>query len=386
MPMRSPRIPSALVAAAVTMAATSAQAQSEPQQDVLANTDQIQPEHDVPAPAAPTEQDVPTPEPATTDAPSLVPQPCSDERPWYCGVSEDDKQRAMEIYEQGNQLFDDSLFLDAVTSYRDALALWDHPGIHYNLMLALVALDHAIEAYKSSTEALRYGPNALEPEEYRRARDYHRLLRGRIAELTVACDEPGAEVTLNGKIILRCPGEAHVSVLPGQHELVARKPGYLATHHTLVLVPQELASVHLRMLPTAKALVTTRRWNAWQPWAVVGAGAGVGLLGGLLEWRSYANNHAFQALFQERCLHETGCMPAQYTDEMTMRQHRYRWYRRLGHGATVVGGTAMLGGLVLVYFNNPRQIENPERQRLVRTSVTPILTPDSAGLSLDLSF
>jgi hypothetical protein len=292
----------------------------------------------------------------------------------------------MELYEQGNQLFDDSLFPDAVTSYRAALTLWDHPGIHYNLMLALVALDHSIEAYKSSIEALRYGTSALEPEEHRRARDYHRLLRGRIAEVTVACDEPGAEIALDGKSILHGPGEVHVFVLPGQHELVARKPGYLATHHTLVLVPDEPASVHLRMLPTAEALVTTRRWAASQPWAVVGAGASVGLIGGLLEWRSYANNHAFQALFSKKCPHQQGCMSAEYTDEMTMRQRRYRWYRQLGHGASVAGGAAMLGGLVLVYLNNPHRIENPERQRLVQSSVTPILTPDSAGLSLDLSF
>jgi hypothetical protein len=290
----------------------------------------------------------------------------------------------MELYEQGNQLFDDSLFQDAVTSYRAALALWDHPGIHYNLMLALVALDHSIEAYESSIVALRYGPIALEPEEYRRARDYHKLLRGRIAELTVACDESGAEVTLDGKNILRGPGEAHLFVPPGQHEIVVRKPGYLATHHTLVLVSEKPASVHLRMVPRAEALVTTRRWDAWQPWAVVGAGAGVGLLGGLLEWRSDVNNAQFARLFEKDCWQ--GCEATEFSDQMESRQRRYRWYRRLGHGASVAGGAAMVGGLVLAYLNRPQQTENPERQRLVRVSMTPLVTPDAGGLSLDLSF
>ena len=245
MPTRYPCIPTAIVAAATMMAAATARAQSEPRQEA--------------------------PELARTEAPAPMPRPCGDERPWYCGVTEENKQRAMEVYEQGNQFFDDSLFPDAMTSYQAALARWDHPGIHYNLMLALVALDYSIEAYESSIEALRYGPIALEPEEYRRARDYHKLLRGRVAELTVTCDEPGAEVTLDGKPIVQGPGERHIVVLPGQHELVARKPGYLALHHALVLVPEKPASVHLRMLPSAEALVTTRRWDAWQPWAVFGA-------------------------------------------------------------------------------------------------------------------
>jgi PEGA domain len=358
MPRRNPWIPRAIVATAAMMAAATALAQPESQQEALA------------------------PEPAKTDAPALA--PCSDERPWYCGVSEEDQQRAMELYEQGNRHFDDSLFPDAMTSYRAALVHWNHPGIHYNLMLALVALDHSIEAYKSSLEALRYGPDALEAEEHRRARDYHKLLRGRIAELTVACDEPGAEVTLDGMTILQGPGEAHIFVLPGQHEIVARKPGYLATHHTLLLAPEKPASVRLRLLPSAEALVTTRRWDVWQPWAVVGAGVGVGLVGGLLEWRSDVNNVQFANLFEKGC--EDGCRASEFSDEMESRQQRYRWYRRLGHSASVAGGAAMVGGLVLVYLNRSQQVENPERQRLVRVSMTPLVAPDTAGLTVDLSF
>jgi hypothetical protein len=220
----------------------------------------------------------------TTKAAARVPPPaCQDERPWYCGVSEADKEQALALYTQGNQLFDDSLFPTAVNRYREALTHWNHPGIHYNLMLGLVALDESIEAYRSSIEALRYGTAALEPDEHRRAQDYQKLLRGRVVDLTVACDEPGAVVTLDGKIILEEPGEVHLFASPGQHELVARKPGYLPTHHSLMLLASEATSVQICMLPATEALITTRRWEAWQPWAVVGAGVGVGLTGGFDE-------------------------------------------------------------------------------------------------------
>lgn len=322
--------------------------------------------------------------PAASRTPAL-PESCR-AQPWYCGVSERDQERALALYEQGNQLFDDSLFGAAVAKYEQAKKHWDHPGIHYNLMMALVTLDRPIEAYHSSVAALRHGQTALEPEEYRRAQDYQKLLRGRIAELTVTCDEPGAVLSLDGKNILRGPGKAVVYVLPGPHELVARKPGYLPTHQGLTLISARPVAVHMRMLPESQALVTTRAWSAWQPWAVIGAGVGVGLAGGVLEWRASENNIAFQKMFHERCLIPDGCHAVDITSEMESRQRRHRWYRGLGHGALATGGAAVIGGLVLVYLNRPLAMENPERQRLLRVSMTPIVTPEARGLSFDLSF
>lgn len=320
-----------------------------------------------------------------TATPSPVNHRCDEKTPWYCGVSAEDRMRAMELYKQGNQRFDDGLFQPAVTSYRAALVYWNHPGIHYNLMLALIALEQPIEAYLSSIEALRYGTVPLEPDAHRRASDYQKLLRGRIAELTVACDEPGATVSLDGKIILKSTGKVHLYVLPGQHEIVARKPGYLATHHALTLAPNKPTSVHLRMLPTSEALVTTRRWSSWRPWAMVGAGAGVGLVGGVLEWRAVASNRVFQTLLSDNCP-PTGCSARDYSDEMKLIRQRSQWYLRLGHGASVAGGVAMLGGLVLVYLNRPQDIENPERANLVRVSLMPFVTPSTGGLAVSLTF
>ena len=313
------------------------------------------------------------------------PASCST-HPWYCGVTGADQERALALYAEGNQLFDDSLFTAAVAKYEQAIEHWNHPRIHINLMMALFVLDRPIEAYQSSLAALRHGPDALAPEEHRRAMYYRKLLRGRITELTVACDEPGAVVSLDGKSILTGPGKTIVFALPGQHELVGRKRGYLATHHALTLLPAKPVSVHLRMLPDSEALITIRPRPAWEPWAVVGAGLGLGLAGGLLEWRADANNRAFQELFQEICPPPDGCQDSDYTDEMESRWRRSRQYRGLGHGALATGGAAVIGGLVFMYFNRPREIENPERRRLTRVTVTPIVTPEFGGLSFDLSF
>ena len=109
-------------------------------------------------------------------------------------------------------------------------------------------------------------------------------------------------------------------------------------------------------------------------------------LDGLLEWRADVNNRAFQQLFFESCPAPEGCREIEYTDEMESRQFRHSWYRGLGYGALAASGAAMIGGLVLVYMNRPHESENPERQRLVRVSMTPLVTPDTSGLMFNLSF
>ena len=63
------------------------------------------------------------------------------DRPWAKGVSPEAQKAADELFRQGNDLLRESLFVQAATKYREALRRWDHPGIHYNLALALLNLD-----------------------------------------------------------------------------------------------------------------------------------------------------------------------------------------------------------------------------------------------------
>jgi hypothetical protein len=63
------------------------------------------------------------------------------DRPWVKGVSAADQSAAIELFHEGNGLLKESLFVQAAAKYREALHHWDHPGIHYNLALALLNLD-----------------------------------------------------------------------------------------------------------------------------------------------------------------------------------------------------------------------------------------------------
>src|SRR5690349_1908096 len=63
------------------------------------------------------------------------------ERPWAAGVSAERQEAALKHLQEGNGLLKESLFVAAAKVYRQALTEWDHPGIHYNLALALLNLD-----------------------------------------------------------------------------------------------------------------------------------------------------------------------------------------------------------------------------------------------------
>jgi hypothetical protein len=321
----------------------------------------------------------------TTDIPLdtvATPGEICAQQPWHCGIPEEKQTEARKLFEEGNKLFDDALMVQAVALYREALTYWDHPAVHYNLMLALSALDRPIEAYESSVAALRYG-DALRPNEYRRAEDYRKILRGRVAELEVACDEPGAIVTLDGQELFRGSGRVRRLVLPGPHEVTARKIGYLTTHQAFVLESVHPLKIELRMLPSNRAVVPAQRWQSWKPWAIAGTGAGLALVGGAFQWRASTINRAFTRQVAESCA-PNGCEV--FSTKLRAPYRRYIWHQRVAHGSYAMGAVAALTGLALVYINRPTYVDNPTRRNLVRVTAAPHLGPSSAGLSVNIQF
>lgn len=291
--------------------------------------------------------------PAGTDA-------ACQQRPWHCGVSRDNKKLALSLYQEGNTLFDDSLFKAAADKYRVALAHWRHPSIYYNLMLTLVALDRPIDAYQYSLGALQYGVLPLGIAQHRRALDYHKLLRGRVAVLEVTSKEPGAEVFLNGKLLFQGPGTVRRLVEPGQHELVAKKPHYLLLHGTLTLVPDKPLHARLTMLPEDQSTIAVRRWEHGQPWAVAGIGLAVGLVGGAIEWSAIERDHSNRG--------------------NSVGQHR------LGRGLAIAGAATAVTGLVLALHNRPRRVVNPARHNQIRLSVAPDIGLSAASVLATAGF
>jgi hypothetical protein len=257
------------------------------------------------------------------------------QRPWDVGVSTAQKKLAEGLYEEGNRDFNNGFFAAAMAKYQEALQHWNHPGIHYNLALALISLDRPIKAYESILLALSHGVDTLSPEEHQRAIDYERMLRRRIATVEVVCDEPGAVVTLDGKPAFTGPGRVTTRVLPGKHQVVASKVGYLTTIKAFMLAGSARTRVELRLpaVDQPSRRIQRRRPPAWTHWTVTGLGLGAGVAAVMLHW--------------------------EFDDEHV--KYRDGWLRKAGYAGYATAGALLVSGTVLASLNHPQPGEAGER-------------------------
>lgn len=308
------------------------------------------------------------------------------DRTWAEGVSEADQETAKKLFEEGNKLLRDSLFLPAVQKYREALELWDHPGIHYNLSLALMNLDQPIEVYHSLQKAMAHGPVPLDQDKFDRAKSYLALVEKQLARVEIVCDEPDAKVTMDGQLLFTAPGRHEGLVRVGEHTIVATKRGYLTQNEQLALSPSEQRSIEIRLVSLADVTVTKRRWAEWKPWAVVGGGTAVALAGGVLHWRSSANFNGFDKDFNQNC-QSTGCRDSEIPG-LIDRLDRANFQQNTAVISYAVGGTVVAAGLVLLYLNRPQVFRKDldELEGTDRISILPTVSPGAAGVTAGFRF
>jgi hypothetical protein len=251
------------------------------------------------------------------------------QRPWSVGVSTEQQKHAEALYEEGNHDFNNGLLASAAAKYQAALQHWNHPGIHYNLALALISLDRPLEAYESILLALSHGMAALSPEEHQRAIDYERMLRQRIATVEVVCDEPDAVVTLDGKPIFTGPGRVTTRVLPGEHQLVASKVGYLTMSKAFTLAGAARTRVELRLPAVDQpSMHVQQRWPAWTHWTLAGLGLSAGAAAVMLHWE-----------FDKHVRYRDG------------------WQRDVGYAAYATAGPLLIVGTALASSNRRKSGE-----------------------------
>jgi len=182
--------------------------------------------------------------PARAQAPSSAEQPPGSDalsspqatRPWADGVPEAEQALASELYVAGNQEFTESHYAQALAKYKEALRHWDHPAIRYNIAVCLINLDQLVEAREHLERSIMYGAAPFRGDAYREALTHRKLLDNQLARVKIVCNEVGAQVALDGKQLFTAPGAIDQYLLPGDHQVVATKPGYLTASKTLVLV------------------------------------------------------------------------------------------------------------------------------------------------------
>ncbi len=304
--------------------------------------------------------------------------------PWLKGVSQEQQDAALVLFREGNTLLKQSVFIQAVEKYRQALQHWDHPAFHYNLAMALMNFDQPLELYEHLEKAMRYGPEGIEKERYEYASAYKALVEKQLVRVTITCDEPGTQVLLDDRLLFVAPGKHEGLTRTGTHTLVARKDGYHTYHKSHIWTSEKPVVRDLKMYSTEDLISYQQRWPAWKPWAVVGSGLAVAAGGGLLHLETAKRYQAYDKGVQACATGRgNGCEPSA---ELLATRMRGDNLQKAAVGAYALGGAGLLTGAVLLYLNQPKAIRIDPYQSEATVSVTPLLGGDTNGAQVTLRF
>ena len=299
----------------------------------------------------------------------------ADDKPWAANVSAADQQQALGLYNDGNQLFDDGAYGKALEKYQAALAIWDHPKIHYNAAVCLINLDRTVEAYEELQRALKYGPAPFDAAMYQQAQTYEHLLSGKVAELELQLKQDGAEVSVDGKVVLAKPGTTSVHVLAGEpHKLVAEKQSYETQTKELRLSPGEKTTlvIELHLLPSNGRL--ERRWAKWKPWAILVGGGAVAIAGGALAIKGYYDVKGYDDEVS-RLWAKDMTVPPMPAQSFVDQKNGGVTFGHIGVPMAIAGGAIAATGFVMILMNQPHLV-----------TVAPAIGKEQTGVSLVGSF
>lgn len=313
-----------------------------------------------PAPKPPAAEPAAEEEPAPTPAPAPTPPPSatsSEGKPWAQGVPKDVQDKASALYEEGNTLFAQQAHAPALEKYKQAIALWEHPLIRFNMAVTEIRLERILEAADNLEKALQYGDKPFKPELYQQALDYQALVKNQVGYIEATCDQSQARLLLDGKPWFDCPGTKKVRVLAGEHAIVGEKQGFLTASTKFVVDGGETAQQKVKLVPLDSAVVLKYPYRRWIPWTMTGIGVVVGL-GGAATWFAGRNQmDQFELDFSAQC--QNGCEPG-----LTAPEHRSLAAQRdsaelkgqIGIAMMGVGGAVAVTGIVLAIANRPTRV------------------------------
>lgn len=291
----------------------------------------------------------------SSDGSGAKPTGPAKETPWAKGVSEENREKALALYKTGNGHFEESRYSQALAEYLKAIVHWDHPAIRYNMAVCYINLDRTMEAFESLTKALQYGPEPL-GKHHQQAITYMRLVRGRLAELTIKCDQPEVQVTLDGQPLLTGPGKSTSTLLAGKHVVVASKEGFITDTQTLVLDPGEKRELAIELAPMSDKVKMVRRFSVWMPWTVMSIGAVVAAIGVPLILKAKSTFDRYNDLFSVEC--PRGCYPEDRSATLVGLHNDASAYRATSYAIFGLGGAVAAAGITLIVLNIPHAVRS----------------------------
>ena len=319
--------------------------------------------------------------------------------PWDRNVPVEQMQAAAAVFDEANAQLDASLPAKAAEKYNEALKLWPHPMIHYNLALALIDLKRPVEVAEHLEKAIQYGAEGLnnQPEKLDQAKRLLEFTLDQLATVEVSCQKEGALVSVDGKpvftVVKGKPNMFRGRVPIGKHTFVAEKPGYATPVDAPFIGKRETFRIELKLYTAEELTRYRRRWEQrqWAPWAVVGGGVLVGAVGGFLQYSASSSYRDFEDKVA-RCTMDAGngsCDASSFTSLRDSGDTK----RLLGYVGYGVAGAAVVTGGLLVYLNrrvsyqittDEYRMEELRKQKAQQKAISfaPLVAPGTGGAAV----
>ncbi|MFI5302384.1 MAG: hypothetical protein ACHREM_30185 [Polyangiales bacterium] len=140
------------------------------------------------------------------------------------------------FFEQGNDLFRDGRYADALVAYDEAYRLSHNYKILYNRGQCLDLLRREPEAIETLSKYLADGGSEIPADRRQTVEADIVRLKALLGTIRVVGLPDGAEVLLDGRVVATTPLAGPIVAGMGVHELGARAPGATSTRETITVV------------------------------------------------------------------------------------------------------------------------------------------------------
>lgn len=182
------------------------------------------------------------------DTGAPTPPPLAQPRPPAPYASSPGAQAAR-FYQEGNAAFAQKRWTDAEAAYRKAWALSRTFDVAANLGEVMVRLEKWRETAALLAFGLRSAPPSAKPAQRDRTRHFLDETLEKVGALRLRPSVEGAEVLVDGEQIRPDDLADAVFVLPGAHQIIARKQGFREANETIVAAPGSSQDVSLTLVP-----------------------------------------------------------------------------------------------------------------------------------------
>jgi hypothetical protein len=337
-----------------------------------------------------------TPLVATHQTMSTRPLPVLARRLLPCGLAlallaplparADDKAAAESLFELGRRLMKQGKIAEACPKFAESQRLEPALGTLLNLARCHADEGKTATAWAEYKEALLLAERQAHPERITFAREALSKLEPRLVSIEIAVTEavPGLVVTRNGEPVGSGAFDVAIAVDPGQHEIVAKAPGYAeyatraaATKEgetTKVVIPRLVANPDAPAAKAPQSQPTTsaarddgsgQRTLGFVLGGVGMAALAVGSVTGVMTLNKVSDTENDPTLCPDKLCTPAG--RAQLDDAETL---------GLVSTLTFAGGFAALGAGTILVLTAP----SPSSER-VGLALTPIITPGFSALT-----